>query len=109
MGYMSTDIQGGRIMERFIFRGPLSERGEGALEHEDGRRYPGGRVSRKKEREVYCVRFNNRPNSYVTRLAEDLTPITANEALVMYRQQTGEKKLPKKDASTIPSRCGHPY
>ena len=96
-------------MERFIFRGPLSERGEGALEHEDGHRYPGGRVSRKKEREVFCVRFNRDPKHYVTRLAEDLTPITADHALRLLRQQTGETKLPGRDASSIPRRCGHSY
>ena len=109
MGYMSTELQTGKVMERFLIRGPLSERGEGEEEHEDGRDYPRGRVSNKHERTAYCVRFNSRPSHYVTRLAEDLTPISAKQARDMNRANTGESKLPGSDAPHPPPRCGRPY
>ena len=109
MGYMSTEPQTGRVMERFLVRGPLSERGEGEEEHEDGRDYPRGRVSKKQERTAYCVRFNSSPRYYVTRLAEDLTPITAKQARDLNREYTGEPKLPGSGAPRPPPRCGRPY
>jgi len=111
MGFIRTESQTGKVMERFLIRGPLSERGEGEEEHEDGRDYPRGRVSNKDERTAYCVRLNSNPSYSVVRLAEDLTPVTAKVALALHRRHVGDPRaaLPGEHAPRPPPRCGRPY
>tara|TARA_Y100000996_G_scaffold399312_1_gene368208 strand:- start:108 stop:629 length:522 start_codon:yes stop_codon:yes gene_type:complete len=108
MGLSSSEPQVAQIVERFSLKGPIAERGEGELELEDGHSYPGGRVSKDKRREVYCVRFTRPGGVYATRLEEDfIRVITRDEAKKLHAEATGGDKLPSTGAMSHPPRCGH--